>query len=561
MNKKYIAGGLLFWAGLSGYMGLRILESYTEDAVFAALSAVPAQAEEIRYSFLSNTLRLKGVEYELPDKSIMHKGTIESVEVTGFNRKCMFVKPNMPAYDPDALPIVAESITVTGITDKIHVDNTQMEQKIADVRIQGWYQRLGMLLDQRSRHAGEASYYEELFRVRLDGLEVNGLSSVVSDPDLNVPVKFSADKIALASAITPPRGEAKVSPMSLYVSGVRFNGETVLGSMQRMDVKDLILPAPEAMAALVSITRDREAEPDEASDTDEAVYMTDEEKLDSLVQLLQKSYEHRLPYTLFGMQGGNIVLKGMPESVMFSLNGLACTQSMVDKDTVKSGTDLSGLRVKLPSKGDKTFTIIDRYAPEGLTLNMKAETLNGSDEVSSTARYELAGLGELEGEVAFSGDFDAVNDLVFHSSEVSPVDILQKIPLKKMLFHYKDSGLLPMIFELAAWYDFERPEDYLTVVFETAETLKQKPDKLFRDLGAMIEEQFTAPGEVRLSFTPEKPLSIMDLVNMLIILPGSVPLTVESTPGTKPLADYLPQKAKEPAADVATPAAPEKVEP
>ena len=72
MNKKYIVGGLIFWAGVSGYMGLRILESYTEDAVFAALSAVPAQAQEIKYSFLSNTLSLKGVEYELPDDKIMH---------------------------------------------------------------------------------------------------------------------------------------------------------------------------------------------------------------------------------------------------------------------------------------------------------------------------------------------------------------------------------------------------------------------------------------------------------------------------------------------------------
>ena len=110
MNKKYIAGGLIFWAGLSGYMGLRILESYTEDAVYAALSAVPAQAGEIRYSFLSNTLSLKGVEYELPDDEIMHKGTIESVEVTGFNRKCMFVKPKMrnPLW-PRALPTTSTS--------------------------------------------------------------------------------------------------------------------------------------------------------------------------------------------------------------------------------------------------------------------------------------------------------------------------------------------------------------------------------------------------------------------------------------------------------------------
>lgn len=98
MNKKYLVGGLIFWAGLSGYMGLRILESYTEDAVYAALSAVPAQAQEIKFSFLNSSLTLKNVEYEIPDEKAIHKGTIEHVELKGFNRKIMFVKPDMPPY-------------------------------------------------------------------------------------------------------------------------------------------------------------------------------------------------------------------------------------------------------------------------------------------------------------------------------------------------------------------------------------------------------------------------------------------------------------------------------
>ena len=200
MNKKYIVGGIIFWAGLSGYMGLRILESYTEDAVFAALSAVPAQAQEIRYSFLTNTLTLKGVEYELPDDTIMHKGSIERVDVTGFNRKCMFVKPDMPAYDPDTLPVVAESISASGITDRIHVGNVQAEQHISDVHIRGWYQRLGMFLDQHRQHNGEVSYYEELFRTRLDGMEVNNLTLTLTGPDMP-PATVSVDKIALSEGL------------------------------------------------------------------------------------------------------------------------------------------------------------------------------------------------------------------------------------------------------------------------------------------------------------------------------------------------------------------------
>ena len=54
MNKKFIIAGVMFWASLSGYMGLRVLESYTEDAVYAVLSVIPAQAQEIRYSLRYN---------------------------------------------------------------------------------------------------------------------------------------------------------------------------------------------------------------------------------------------------------------------------------------------------------------------------------------------------------------------------------------------------------------------------------------------------------------------------------------------------------------------------
>ncbi len=541
MNKKYIVGGLIFWAGLSGYMGLRILESYTEDAVFAALSVIPAQAQEIRYSFLRNTLTLKGVEYELPDEKVMHKGSIEKVEVQGFNRKCMFVKPNMPAYDADTLPIVAESVSATGIADRIHFGNTQLEQKIADVQIRGWYQRLGMLLDQRSRHRGEASYYEELYRIRLDGLEVNGVNSVLTEPELSSPVTMVLDKVALAQGIRAPRGAEKVSPVSLYLSGFRFTGKDVSGALQRMDVRDLLLPQPETMAALVRLYGQPDDKADAEKKTEQTPPPSQEELLNDALDRLYADYAHRLPYTLFGMQGMNVAFRGQPFPVSLSLNGLACTRSMVDKDTVKAGTDLSGLRVRLPEKGDKTFTIISRYAPEGLGLNVKAETLTGRNEISGTARYEVEGLGVLEAEGAISGDIAALGTTAFADPAVSALEMLQKLSLKSFACTYKDSGLLPMVLELAAWHDFETPEDYLAMMLETGNAMEQAPDRLVREVGVMLKEQCTMPGEVGVTFTSAQPVSLMDVANRLLMNPAAVPLSVTSKPGTKPLTDYLPE--------------------
>ncbi|WP_273523888.1 hypothetical protein [Mailhella massiliensis] len=571
MNKKYIAGGLVFWAGLSGYMGLRILESYTEDAVFAALSAVPAQAQEIRYSFLNNTLSLKGVEYELPDDSVMHKGTIESVEVKGFNRKCMFVKPSMPPYDADTLPIVAESISATGIVDKVHVGNTQMEQRIADVQVNGWYQRLGMLLDQRSRHKGEASFFEELYRCRLDGLEVNDVRSVISDPELPVPVKIDMEKAALARGIAAPRGEARVSPLSLYVTGVRFSGDRFSGSLQRMDVKDVLLPSPELMAELVAMQNAGKASEEAAAAepagaaADENAALSQEERLEAALAGLYEYYVKNLPVSLFGLQGLKVSLSEGADAMGIAVNGFSYTLAREGEDATKSTTDLSRLHLTLPEKGEPLLAVFSRYAPEGFVLNMKAGIRTGKNDIVSTARYELEGLGELEGECVYSGDLAALEAMPLLLSEDAYLEAVQKLQLKKLYADYKDSGLLPLALEVFALENSRAPEEYATMAVQIGSELERVPGKMFAELGKLMREQFTAPGEMSVAFTSETPVSFMELLSTALMDPASLPFTFGSTPGTKPLAEYLPgqaaeEKAVEPAAPAVQqePAEPEK---
>ncbi|WP_418765988.1 hypothetical protein [Mailhella sp.] len=544
MNKKYIVGGFIFWAGLSGYMGLRILESYTEDAVFAALSAVPAQAQEIRYSFLRNTLSLKGVEYELPDKSVMHKGSIEKVEVKGFNRKCMFVKPDMPAYDADALPVVAESISLEGIVDNIHVGQTRIEQKIADVQVRGWYQRLGMLLDQRSQHGGEASYYEELYRCRLDGLDINNVYAVVSDPALPVAMTVNVEKLALADGVRAPRGKEKVPPVSLYVSGIRFSNRTYSGALQRMDIRNLLLPDPENMAKIVRLFRDSGVGSDKADGQNDVVSMSPEERIGAVQAALRETYDKRLPYSLIGCQGASITVKGPQSSVVLSLNGITGRLSMESGEKVRSSAELSKLHIALPREGDKIYAVIARYAPNGPTLSVKVESLMDDREYVATSRYVVEGLGELESEIVLVGDMASFSGTSVFAPDDAYLDLMRNLRLKKLVVDYKDSGLLPMALELVAWREVQNPEDLQAQLIAAGDELSQLPDKLFQDLGSILKEQVTTPGDIRMTFTSEKEEPVMDLVNTLFMEPGSVPLRFSSTPGAKTLTDYL-QMGKE----------------
>ena len=546
MNKKYIVGGLIFWAGLSGYMGLRILESYTEDAVFAALSAVPAEAQEIRYSFLTNTLTLKGVEYELPDDKIMHKGSIERVEVTGFNRKCMFVKPDMPAYDPDTLPIVAESIHAEGIVDKLHFDQTQVEQRIADVQLLGWYQRLGMFLDQHRQHNGELSYYEELYRYRLDGLEVSNVAVTVTEPDME-PLNVTIDKLALSEGVRAPRSEEKVAPVSMYLSGVRFSGkdssgEMISGGAQRLEVNDVLLPDPAVMVELSGISKALDA-----ADLDtEAGSMEFENQLTRLVTVFQQNYEKKVPFSRMGMQGARLELTGGSAAAenagkkmaAIALNGFDYTQALTAEGDVRSTASLNTLKLDVPELNEDP--IIARYAPEGFVLNMSGESVSGDDSIEGKGRYELKGLGELEGSLAILGDVKTLQSWS-GMSDITPEELMQNVQLKNLNLVYRDSGLLAMVVEIMARKDGRSPEDLLVEASQMLAMTSQVPNRAAQQLGTALAEQLSMPGEFAMALEPAAPISFLDLFTMVMMGSDNLPVTFSSKAGPKALKDYLPK--------------------
>ena len=293
MNKKFIIGGIMFWAGLSGYMGLRVLESYTEDAVYAVLSVIPAQAQEIRYSFLDDSLRLKGVEYEIPDEKVIHKGSIESVEVKKFHRKIMFVKPNMPPYHADELPRVGESFIFTGIVDRIHEDNTVIESRIGSMQVEGWYQRVGMVMDRLVRKGAGNEFFEELFRTRVDSLRAEQIDVSMSSPSLESPVKMHIDSAALPTGIRAPRGTERNTPVDAVLERVSIRQGGKSAAASRMELRALRAPEPEQLAKLVELSRAlREGKADAASE--------------SLGKVLVDSYAKYPPFGQFGLYGVSV---------------------------------------------------------------------------------------------------------------------------------------------------------------------------------------------------------------------------------------------------------------
>ncbi len=520
MNKKFIIGGIMFWAGLSGYMGLRVLESYTEDAVYAVLSVIPAQAQEIRYSFLDDSLRLKGVEYEIPDEKVIHKGSIESVEVKKFHRKIMFVKPNMPPYHADELPRVGESFTFTGIVDRIHEDNTVIESRIGSMQVEGWYQRVGMVMDRLVRKGAGNEFFEELFRTRVDSLRAEQIDVSMSSPSLESPVKMHIDSAALPTGIRAPRGTERNTPVDAVLERVSIRQGDKSAAASRMELRALRAPEPEQLAKLVELSRAlREDKADAASE--------------SLGKVLVDSYAKYPPFGQFGLYGVSVKIgKDEPPVTANSLTYALRYQG----DGYADSMTCTDLHVRPESFGDLS-AVVSRFAPSGIRLNASNESTCDSRELSARAVYELPELGCFEGSSALAGDFIKLKKLSLLGELVSadPLELLDKIQLKNIKMRYEDSGLMGLGFAAAAQELGLAPEQLHSEALGAVRSMAGDENTVLAKLGAALTEQLMAPGEIALELAPNESVSVQKLVKTLLVAPQDFPFTVQSRPGQKPL--------------------------
>ena len=548
MNRKYVAGGVILLAGIAGFMGVRFFENQTAQAVREALAGASVQTAEVRYSLLNNTLFLKGLEYELTDKDGTRKGSVESVEVKGFNRGCLAAGADAAAYDAVSLPLVAESVVITGVSDRQEGAGMQVEQKLASLQLRGWHQRLGVVLEQYRLHRNEASCYEELYRYRLDGMDADRLTLSLTEKDV-LSMAFDVDAARLVEGVRAPQGGEKVSPMSLTLDGIRFTGTdfsdiSVSGELKSVTVRDLLLPEPAVMVELIAVNRAMDAadlDTEEGMDAFDAQYV-------KMMELLQKNYEKKPPLSGFSMKETGLRVTTAEKSpaaqdkeplVTVAMNSLDYALALVGAGDYKTAVELDGLSLDMPEL--RSDAILKRYAPEGFVLNAEGESVTGEEKMSGHVRYELKGLGELSLELALSGDMGALERLSVDSTAVDPFAVMQSVNLERLNMNYEDSGLLPMALELVAREEGQTPEALLSMLFQNLSVIGQFPNRAAQQLGSALAEQLTMPGEFGMALVPAKPMTLLTLFSMIMEASDELPVSFSSVPGQKPLTDYLPK--------------------
>ncbi|WP_273523886.1 hypothetical protein [Mailhella massiliensis] len=530
MRKISVVGGVVVLAVLAGWGGVRFLEDRVEKNIVEAFVAAGGQVREADYHLLDNILVLQGMTYEVRERNgAVRTGAVERVVAEGMNRRMLLDWYAVDERDREEPPLVAEQIVLTGMTETLQDGPVRVDQRAGKIRIRGWRQRLGRLLYEYRLKSCSSSFFEELYRCRLDGLEISRVELTLSRPGLAAPVRMNVEKVALSEGLNAPRGETMVSSLSLEFSGLSISGQGINGFLRRAGIRELRLPEPEALAELAELLgRKRPGE----------------ELVAGMLELWQKQQEAALPYASLTMQDMKLVSTDMPVGVFFE--GFSSALSMEGEGVRREKTEYSRLRFLLPRKGDKYFTIIARYAPDGLVLTVKTDSVMTGTSLSCTGRCEVETLGVVEGEWRLSGDAGALKelkDVFFFSSGNNIYEVLQKrLVLEKLNASCNDSGLLPMMLELVAWRNFERPEVYADKVLETGRALEQNPDRGFRELGRLLREQFTAPGTCSMTFSSEEPVELQAFVGMFFRMPEKFPFTFTSVPGTKPLKEYLNRK-------------------
>lgn len=527
MDKRFIIGGLMFWAGLSGYMGLRVLESYTEDAVYAVLSVIPAQAQEIRYHFLTDDLRITGIEYEIPHETKVHRGTIESVEISKFHRKIMFVKPQMPPYAADELPRVGEDFKIRGIADRVHEGHSVLETKIASVDMKGWYQRVGMVLDHFARKGVGEAFFEELFRMRVDEFSASQIEMTLTDPAMQAALTMRADQLTLPGGIPAPRGTERTTPVNFVLERASFAQGELSGSAGRIDIHALRAPEPDKLARIAELSRAiREGKNGATSE--------------ELTGMLCTSWDKYAPFGSIGLQ--NII-------VNFSKDAESVTASHISyalKREGESWTDsmnCRGLNLK-PDLFKGVEDTVKRFAPEGLKLDMTSDSRSDSSSVHTTGSYDVSGLGSLKTSTSLEGEFGKLRKLCLSADvmNMDPFALASGLKVQQFKISYADSGLLPLILSAIA-ANVDMPPSVLAQEASTvAFGMATDGNTMLRKLGTALGQQLLSPGEIEVEFKPEKGMNMNEFTALLFSEPAKLPLNVTSKPGTKPMQEYFLEK-------------------
>ena len=142
---------------------------------------------------------------------------------------------------------------------------------------------------------------------------------------------------------------------------------------------------------------------------------------------------------------------------------------------------------------------------------------------------------------SFEGEFGELRKrcLSVDVDKLDPFALASGLKVQKLKLNYIDSGLLPLIISGIAANAGMPPAVLAQEASTVAFGMATDGNVALRKLGTALGQQLLSPGEFELEFAPEKSMGLDEFTGRLLTDPKSLPLTVTSKPGKKPMQEYL----------------------
>ena len=487
-----------------------------ETAIANALAAVHAKAEKVAFSAEEQSLVITGLEYTGPQGNIQRKGRIEQIRLEGFDEKALLESGD----EPGDLPRLAEKAVISGWTDSSEENGDKTVLSMESCTVQGWYQRLGVLLKSSSLE-DKGRFFEESLNYRLDSAQSENITiRLESSKPGSSPVNITVKSMEEPGGVPAPGADGEPRKTNVLMRDIAFTSGDTSGALEKFTFSGVIIPQPSQMAALWK----------NISDTGKG---NDPE---TVFRMLSDLYGGKPPFSLVSLENLKVWMSNNDEPSTLENLSLA-----IDNEPYKLDFSINALRLA-PNVLGEYREMVMRHAPEGILLDMQVNGSSSESESDANVSIKLNGLGKLDTGLSMLGDIPALVAKAMKepgkADELMP-QMLSQIKLASIGATYEDSGLAAMILDIFAKQSGMEPANLLPMVSAMVGQLASSENDFYKKLGVMLKEQLANPGTMSVRLAPDTDIDVMTFGMMAAGSPDKLPLEFSSKPGSKSMEEYL----------------------
>lgn len=538
MKKRYIWGGAVLWALGSGIIVLHMVQGDVEGKIRQWLALHSCSAEEVKFSLLSDELKIKGITLDYDEGGHKIRGRVESALLSGLHRGAF------DAENGDLTPL-ADAFAIEGITFERLKGGEKYERRVKSLYGKGWYENLATEAQTMLEDKSMRSVLEQLRRYRVDELTCEGYEAKMPVPmpmpdgtKRMITMASSLDKLSLPDGIGFKPGEEK-GDLRISAVGEGLTMEMpgwMNGHTAKIEFRDVYVPETDKLLSLREMSERLRART--PSETDLYEYM----------DKLLAAWERQLPFGLFRLEGMECTygpeLKNVPG---WSLEEFACTLdngARAEAALSMQGMRSQGLDQKIEREVEIPANLREKFLPQGLILDASTQVslaaLSGESSSGENAAepdtvamtFGIRGLGRvhsvfevlLEKESGLQKFFDLKN-------------VLMNAMVGGANLEYADEGFLPLAFALSEDLSGQPVAVLKNDLVQFAESLQKEIG--IAGLARAAETMVNRPGVLRISCAPEEPVPLAALGLFVLGSPEGLELMVSAQPGEKTLEEWL----------------------